>query len=98
MRILLTLLKWGGYIWTAATGLFLLFGLSDIGLRKGWPALLDFLAPAHAIHWLVMILTVAPGPLAVSWARTLNEEESALREQEALWDTLSHPRAPSEKA
>lgn len=98
MKIFLALLKWAGYLWTAGAGLFVVLGIADIGMRKGWPAVQDFLGPSHVINWVIMALTIAPGPLAVSWTRTLAEEEASLHEREMLWKELQAPRTPSENA
>lgn len=57
-------LLWFGRIWLILASTFVVAGLLDLAMLKGWSAVWDFLNPANVFNWLVIGLTLAPGLFA----------------------------------
>lgn len=67
LKALLSQLKWIGCLWLAGASAFVLVGIMDLWMKKGWPAVQTFLSPYNFFNWIVIAMTLAPGliPLVV---------------------------------
>lgn len=65
MKALLGQLKWIGSLWLAGASAFVLVGIVDLWMTKGWPAVQAFLSPHNFFNWLVIVMTLAPGLVAL---------------------------------
>ncbi len=71
--MLIKALKWFGYIWIYTAGTLIAIGYVWTLIKQGWWAFADLFNPFNLTNFLLVMLFLMPGLLAVYWADKLAE-------------------------
>lgn len=66
-----------GYLWLVLASAFVLTGIADLGMRKGWSAVGGFLNPTNALNWAVIAMTFLPGVLLLRGGQAPKKKEAS---------------------
>ena len=74
MKIWILVLKALAYVWLSAATVLILAGYYGVWMKGGFSAVQELLSPFNVVNWLVTILTLAPGFVALAWANKLKNK------------------------
>lgn len=72
MKVWIVLLRTLGYIWLAAAGLLILAGEVGVWMKGGFTAWQELNSPFNVANWIAVMITIAPGVGALTWAGKLS--------------------------
>ena len=67
------LLKGFAYVWLTGAGLLILAGAIGVWMKGGLTAVQDVFSPFNVCNFIAVLITLAPGYLALKWAEKLSE-------------------------
>lgn len=70
-------LRWFGYGWLALGVLLEIIGLGSILVQKGFWEVAAILSPFNVKQWIMTLILLAPGMLALAWANKRTSRSSA---------------------
>jgi hypothetical protein len=73
INIWVVILKAIAYIWLSVATLVNLVGYYGVWMKDGFSAVQELLSPFNVVNWLLTILILAPGLVALAWANKLKE-------------------------
>ena len=63
-----------GYVWLTLAGLLILAGVGAIWYFNGFGSVLNLMSPFSPANYIALIVTLAPGVLALIWAENIEEK------------------------
>jgi hypothetical protein len=76
VKILIVVLKGFGYVWVTLAVIGLFVGTVRAWMQGGFPAAQEFVSPFEIFNWVALAMTLAPGVGALSWAKSLSENQA----------------------
>ncbi len=64
-----------GYVWLTLASILILIGIAGTWMKGGIPAVQELLSPFNLIGNLAIMLTLAPGVLALNWAKAKERKQ-----------------------
>ena len=74
MRIWVIILKAFGYIWLTLASILIIVGIIGVWMKGGFSGVQSLLSPFNIINWILTVLTLAPGLVALALASKLQEK------------------------
>ena len=71
MKASIVLLKVLGYIWLTAAALLILAGIAGTWMKGELFAVQELLSPFNVVNWIVTVITLTPGLVALALAEKL---------------------------
>jgi hypothetical protein len=81
VKVWIIVLKVFGYIWVTLGVIAILIGIAGTWMKGGFSAVQELMSPFNVVNWVVMVITLAPGFGALTWAKNLAEKQANARSQ-----------------
>ena len=79
MRYLAAFFRILGYLWLAVAGIVVVMGITGVGSKDEFSAVLKLLSPLNLPNWVVALLTLAPGIVFLILGNKLKQKKKYKR-------------------